>query len=138
MSFFLLVLSVVVASFSCDFLEHTPCPSSPQPTNSTHPPSPLSPVHAHSWIANLPTHSASAGLTTILSTRIAMSEANTRFDSDKSLSTYEYFSHAVLDAEGKGEGAKLREMIGEASRECREEGVALSTEMVVVIGRKGM
>lgn len=67
-----------------------------------------------------------------------MSEASARFDSDKSLSTYEDFSHAILDAQGKGEGVKLREMIGEASRECREEGVALSTDMVVVVGRMGM
>lgn len=92
--------------------------------------------HTTRWIAKLPEHFALAGLTATSSVRVAMSEASARFDSDKSLSTYEDFGHAVLDARGQGEGAKLREMIGEASRECREMGVALSTDMIIVVGRK--
>ena len=68
--------------------------------------------------------------------RVLMSQASASFHSDNSLSTYEEFSFAVLDSKGNGEGEKLREKISKAFEECRKNKVALSTDMVVAVGRK--
>ena len=66
-----------------------------------------------------------------------MSEASAKFDSDKSLSTYEDFSLAVLDRKGTGEGERLRELISKAFIECRRNNVGITTDMIVAVGRKG-
>ena len=70
--------------------------------------------------------------------RIPMSKASAKFDNDKSLSTYEEFSFAVLDRKEKEEGEKLWKMIGQAFDEGRKTDVTLTTDMVVAIGRKRM
>lgn len=65
-----------------------------------------------------------------------MGKDSVKFDSDKTLSTYEEFSFAVLDRKGTGEGAPFREMIAKAFEECRRNNVGFSTDMVVAVGRK--
>ena len=66
-----------------------------------------------------------------------MSEASAKFDSDKSLSSYEEFSLAVLDRKGTGKGERLRELISKAFIECRMNNVGITTDMIVAVGRKG-
>ena len=64
-----------------------------------------------------------------------MAAAYRRYDNDKSLTAYEEFSRTVLDPIGKGEGARLRELVDKASKEC-QKGVCMTADMVVVVGQK--
>ena len=66
-----------------------------------------------------------------------MPRAYVKMDNDKNLVGYEEFSRKVLEPRGKGEGSKVRELLGEAALECRRDGVAFFCDMVVVVGRKG-
>ncbi len=58
-----------------------------------------------------------------------------RYDTDKSLTSYEEFSRTILDSKGEGEGERLRELVEKASREC-QKGVAITADLIVAVAQK--
>ena len=90
----------------------------------------------HSWIRDLSLHLEKSGFVDTNLDRVPMSQASASFHTDKSLSTYEEFSFAVLDGKGNGEGEELREKISRAFEECRKHKLAISTDMVIAFGRR--
>ena len=87
------------------------------------------------WVANLPTIYAGQGLEKVDFERYVMPPEYLRYDTDKSLTSYEEFSRTILDSKGGDEGQKLRDLVEKASREC-EKGVAMTADLVVAVARK--
>ncbi|KAL8722224.1 MAG: hypothetical protein Q9225_001269 [Loekoesia sp. 1 TL-2023] len=87
------------------------------------------------WIADLPKIYTSQGLESVSFERFVMPPEYLRYDTDKSLTAYEEFSHTILDRRGQGEGEQLRDLVNKAAQECRN-GVAMTVDLVVAVARK--
>ncbi|KAI4160198.1 MAG: hypothetical protein LQ342_005910 [Letrouitia transgressa] len=88
------------------------------------------------WIESLPDIFSRYGMEESRLERVRMPEAYAKYDNDKSLSTFEDFSHAVLDTREKGEGALLRELVDRAHEECYQIDCCTQVDMIVATAKK--